>query len=326
MRVRIDSKKISSSSNIKNIGNSNVAVDEIKEQLMQQLLFGNNSCFLISGYRGTGKTTLIKKLEDEIQDKNYIFVHLNLSKYEDYSLILRKLIREIYLTLSSSKIYEQIKNKQLIDNIELLYDHTFYEIFSSSNIKNLKEFNSKLEGNFNLKDIVKYLLPLIAVVLSSLNISFNIFPELLKHSDVGILFLSICWFIIDGFKLKLEIQKRNSSVEELNRKSLYDNEIAEYHLRNMLEELKKEGIKTIFVFDELDKIENETDMASIISDLKPLLLSDLASFIVISGQKLYYKFINSSVLDDSIMTSIFAKNIHIPLTTNIGLEKLFKLI
>ncbi|MBA5711311.1 P-loop NTPase fold protein [Bacillus velezensis] len=323
MRVRIDSKKISSSSNIKNNVNYDVAIDEIKDQLTQQLLFGNNSCFLISGYRGTGKTTLIKKMEEEIQDKSYIFVHLNLSKYEDYSLILRKLIREIYLTLSSSKIYKQIKNKQLIDNIELLYDHTFYEIFNSSNFKNLKEFNSNLEGSFNLKDIVKSLMPLVVVVLMSLNISFDIFPNLFKNSDVGLLVLSICWFIIDGSKLKLEIQKRNSCVEELNRKSLYDDEIAEYHLRNILEELKKEGIKTIIVLDELDKIENENDMTSIISDLKPLLLSDLASFIVISGQKLYYKFINSSVLDDSIMTSIFAKSIHIPLTTNIGLEKLF---
>ncbi|MBU5247081.1 AAA family ATPase [Bacillus halotolerans] len=323
MRVRIDSKKISSSSNIKNNINYDVTVNEIKKQLTQQLLFGNNSCFLISGYRGTGKTTLIKKLEEEIQEKNYIFVHLNLSKYEDYSLILRKLIREIYLTLSSSEIFEQIKNKQLINNIELLYDHTFYEIFSSSNIKNLKEVNSNLEGSFNLKDIVKYLLPIMVVILTSLNISFDIFPMLFKHLDVSLLLLSICWFIIDGFKLKLKIQKRNSSIEELNRKSLYDDEIAEYHLRNMLEELKKESIKIIIVLDELDKIENEADMTSIISDLKPLLLSDLASFIVISGQKLYYKFINASVLDDSIMTSIFAKNIHIPLTTNIALEKLF---
>lgn len=323
MKVKVDSKKISSSTNKKDTDNSDIAVDEIKEQLIQQLLFGNNSCLLISGYRGTGKTTLIKKLEEEIQEKDYIFVHLNLSKYEGYSLILRKLIREIYLTLSSSKRYEQIKNKLLKDKIELLYDHTFHEIFSSSNIKNLKEFNSNLEGNFNLKDIGKSLLPLMIVLLSSLNISFDIFPKLFNHSDVALLLLGICWFIIDGFKLKLKFQKRNSSLEEINRKSLYDDEIAEYHLRNMLEELTEESIKIIFVFDELDKIENETDMANLISDLKPLLLSDLASFIVISGQKLYYKFINSSVLDDSIMTSIFSKNIHIPLTTNIGLEKLF---
>ncbi|MCL7874504.1 P-loop NTPase fold protein [Bacillus altitudinis] len=323
MKIKVDSKKISSSTNIKDTDNYDIEVGKIKEQLIQHLLFGNNSCLLISGYRGTGKTTLIKKLEEDMQEKNHIFVHLNLSKYEGYSLILRKLIREIYLTLSSSKRYEQIKNKLLKDKIELLYEHTFHEIFSSSNIKNLKEFNSALEGNFNLKVIVKNLLPLMIVLLSSLNISFDIFPKLFNHADVALLLLGISWFIIDGFKLKLKFQKGNSSLEEINRKSLYDDEIAEYHLRNMLDELKEENIKIIFVFDELDKIENETDMANLISDLKPLLLSDLASFIVISGQKLYYKFINSSLLDDSIMTSIFSKNIHIPLTTNIGLEKLF---
>lgn len=324
MKIKIDSKKMNSFFSKESISFSDMTTQDIKEQLRQQLLFGNNSCFLVSGYRGTGKTTLIKNLEEEIQEKNYIFVHLNISKYEDYSLILRKLIREVYLTLSSSEIYKQIKNKKLIDNIELLYDHTFYEISNSSNNKNIKEFNKSIEGNFSLKDIAKNVLPLVLVVLTSLNISFDIFPKIFESWEVVLLILSVCWFFIEGLKLNLKIQRRNSSIEELNRKSLYDDEIAEYHLRNMLEELKRENIKVIFVFDELDKIENEIDMTNIISDLKPLLLSDLASFIVISGQKLYYKFINSNVLDDSIMTSIFTKNIHIPLITNIGLEKLFK--
>lgn len=323
MKVKIDSKKISFTYEGKNIENSNIEVHEIKEQLMQQLTFGNNSCFLISGYRGTGKTTLVNKIEEEIEGNNYVFVHLNISKYENYSLVLRKLIREIYLTLSSNKVYEQIKNKQLIETIELLYDHTFYEIFKSSNVKNLKEFNINIEGNFNLKDVIKSLTPLVIVVLASLNISFDILTKMSGSWDFLLLALSICWFLISGLKLNIKNQKINSTLEELNRKSLYDDEIAEYHLKNILEELKKENIKVIFVFDELDKIENEIDMTNIISDLKPLLLSDLASFIVISGQKLYYKFINSSVLDDSIMTSIFAKNIHVPLTTNTSLEKLF---
>lgn len=324
MKVKIDSRKISSSSNLVNQDiKFDETVDEIIDQLKQQLLFGNKSCFLISGYRGTGKTTLIRRLEDKIKDDNIIFVYLNFSKYENYSMVLRKLIREIYLTLSSSKRYKLIKDKQLVDSIELLYDHTFYEVFSSSNIKNLKEFSSKLEGKFNVKDLAENLLPLIAVVFSSLNISFNILPVLLKNSNIAILVLSICWLIRNTLKLKLEIQRKKTSIEELNRKSLYDDEIAEYHLRNMLEGLNNEEIKITFVFDELDKIENEAEMESIISDLKPLLLSNLASFIVISGQKLYYKFLNSSILDDSIMTSIFSKNIHIPLATNIHLEKFF---
>lgn len=322
MKVKINSKKISSSSKLNDDINYNVEGNETIEQLKQQLIFGNNSCFLVSGYRGTGKTTLVSRLENEIKDDNVIFVRLNFSKYESYSLILRKLIREIYLTLSSSRRYKTIKDKQLVQSIELLYEHTFYEVFNSSNIKTLKEFSSKLEGSLNGKDIVKHSLPLIAVILSSLNVSFNIFHSLLKNSNVVILMASVCWLIIDGFKIKMELQRKNTSVEELNRKSLYDDEIAEYHLKNILEGLKNEGIKTVFIFDELDKIENDTEIVSIIYDLKPLLLSNLASFIVISGQKLYYKFLSSSILDDSVMTSIFSKNIHISLTDNISLEKL----
>jgi len=324
MKIKIDSQKINSNYIDGDVRNTNVEVQEIKDQLVQQLKFGNNSSFLISGYRGAGKTTLISDIEDEIKkDNNYVFVHLNISKYESYSLILRKLIREIYLTLSSSEVYKKIEDKQLKETIELLYDHTFYEVFKSSSVKNLKELNISMEGSFNLKDVLKAISPLLAVIIASLNISFDIISIMSGFWNIIVLILSICWFFITSFKLNLKKQKNNSALEELNRKSLYDDEIAEYHLKNILEKLKKEDIKVIFVFDELDKIENEVDMNNTISDLKPLLLSNLASFIVISGQKLYYKFINSSVLDDSIMTSIFAKTIHVSLSTNISLKKLF---
>ena len=57
MKVKIDSKKISSGSKLINDEiTSDIEVNETIQQLRQQLLFGNNSCFLISGYRGTGKT------------------------------------------------------------------------------------------------------------------------------------------------------------------------------------------------------------------------------------------------------------------------------
>lgn len=91
----------------------------------------------------------------------------------------------------------------------------------------------------------------------------------------------------------------------------------------MLKDLELQDIKIVFVFDELDKIEKDDEMEKLISDFKPILLSGLASFIVISGQKLYYKFSNANILDDSIMASIFSKSIHIPLTINETLENLF---
>ena len=324
MRIKIDSKKISYSyDNIENIvSNFN---EEILKQLEQQITNGNNSCLLVSGYRGTGKTSLIRKLENDIKDSKIIFINLNLPKYEGYSLILRKLIRQIYLKVLSSENYSILKknNPDLIENMEALYEHTFYEVFNNSSLKKIKEFSIHIKGDYNINDIIKKSLPLLILLLSTFNLNYNLIPEFINNSNVLIEIASLIWSIYSLIKISISFIKKNSHVEELNRKSLYDDEIAEYHLRNILEQLNEEGIKIVFVFDELDKIEDESEINRIISDLKPLLLSNLASFIIISGQKLYYKFIESNLLDDSLMASIFSKNIHIPLATNIVLEKLF---
>lgn len=58
MKVNIDSKKISSSSDLViEMDNLEDNLEKSIKQLKQQLMYGNNSCFLVSGYRGTGKTS-----------------------------------------------------------------------------------------------------------------------------------------------------------------------------------------------------------------------------------------------------------------------------
>lgn len=299
---------------------------ELIEQLEKQFLYGDNACFLVSGYRGTGKTTLIHTLEAQIKDDNVIFVHLNISKYENYSLILRRLIREIYLTFSSTDKYKEVKNrnKEITDKLELLYEHTFYEIQHNLNYKEIKEKNSNVTGIFSLKEIIIHSIPIIALIVSNFIDIFNITGELIKDLEVVWLIGSLVSIIVGSVKIKSEFSIKNNSTEELVRKSLYDDEIAEYHLKNILGQLKSEGIKMVVVFDEVDKIEEENEVKKIISEMKPLLLSGLASFILISGQKLYYKFIDANTIDDSIMSSIFTKNIHVPLARNITLVKLFE--
>ncbi|WP_026106384.1 ATP-binding protein, partial [Clostridium saccharoperbutylacetonicum] len=328
MKIEIDAKKISSSPNLFNY--ENTLDDETKEilnQLKQQLIFGNNSCFLISGYRGAGKTTLVNILKEEIKKSNNktMFIHLNFSRYEDYSLVLRKLIREIYMTFLNNENYKEIekKDRELVDSMKLLYERTFFEINNTSNRKMLTELDMKLESSFSIKDIFEKLGPSMAVIFAGVNLSFDFIPNVIKYFNIFLLFGSLVWFIYQSFKLNSYFEKKKTVISELSIKSLYDNEIAEFHLKNMLKDLELQDIKIVFVFDELDKIEKDDEMEKLISDFKPILLSGLASFIVISGQKLYYKFSNANILDDSIMASIFSKSIHIPLTINETLENLF---
>lgn len=128
--------------------NYNLEDVESIAQLESQILHGNPACFLISGYRGAGKTSLIKKVQKRLEkEKNILFIYMNFSKFEKYALILRKMIREIYLSLSDKQNeYAELKRKHedLIKTLELLYDRTFNEVSFNLNSKNLFELESTL--------------------------------------------------------------------------------------------------------------------------------------------------------------------------------------
>ncbi|SES13028.1 ATP-binding protein [Salipaludibacillus aurantiacus] len=324
MKIEVNSNRISLSPDVNNdVRISNDVLDEIIGQLKQELLYGVNSSFLVSGYRGAGKTTLVNRLIKMLYNEKIVFVNLNFTKYEKHTLVLRKLIRELYLSLYDSNKLKEIESKKLRDQIKLLYDHTFFDISSYSNLSNIKESNFRISNNIELKKLLKTIFPITAIVFSSFNLSFNFLPFILNQINIIALLGSIVWLLVDLVKINNNYQKTKTVSEENTRKSLYDDEIAEYHLKDILGKLKEEGIKTVFVLDELDKIDNELEMEGLISDFKPLLLSNLATFIVISGQKLYYKLLASNILDDSLMTSIFSKNIHVPLASDFELEKVF---
>ena len=325
MKIEIDAKKICISP-IEEIDKQAIKIDEIINQVSQQLVHGNNLCYLVSGYRGTGKTSLIRSIEKKLSDQdNVVFMHMNFSKYEEYSLVLRKLIRETYLALLESKSYIDIQktNPKLSETIERLYEHTFYEVINNHNNKTLEEVEVTLKFDINLKSIAKIIGATSIAIFTSLNIRLNLFEMFSKYFNMLILVSSVIWALFEAFKLSGKYGKSKTEFEEINRKSLYDDEIAEFHLKNILFQFKNENIKLVFVLDELDKIENEDEIEKIISELKPLLLSDLASFIIVSGQKLYYKLSNSNIIDDSIMSSIFSKVIHVPLSTHDSLENIF---
>lgn len=324
MKVHIEAKNITLSSNNDKNYIKNEAIDEIVNQLSQELIFGGNTSYLVSGYRGAGKTTFINSLVRKLEKHNVHFVRLNFSKYEEVSIVLRKLIRELYLTLQDTKMIDKIKDNDLVNQIKLLYDHTFFEISTYSSLMQVKERSSELTATSKISDILKKILPVIAVLLSGLNLKIGLLESFNKHIDIIILLASLLWFTFANTEIKYILSKRNSTSEERIRKSLYDDEIAEYHLRNSLSGLEKQGIKIVFVFDEIDKIDNNNDVINLISDLKPLILSNLASFIIVSGQKLYYKLLSSKFDDDSIIGSIFTRSIHVPLVNDFELQTLFE--
>ncbi len=324
MKVEINHLDISDSPFNKDNETTFIFENEEKiSQIVQELVFGNPTCFLVSGYRGAGKTSFIKKIEFDItNNSDIVFVYINLSSYTNFSFILRKIIRGIYLAFHDEK-YKKLLNKldeKTVKDLNLLFQRTFFNItnYSKESISKEKSIASKLE--FNLKNVFLIFL----VFVSAINLKFDLIP--LSSFGIDLLFFTISSIlaVITYFNLEGLIIKKDAKNSGIDSIELYDDDIAEYHLITILKNINENNIKIVFVIDELDKIENANDIELLITELKPIMLSGLASFLLITGQRLSYKYNLSHMIDDSIISSVFSRIIHVPLLSTTSFTKIFE--
>ena len=251
------------------------------------------------------KTSFINRIQERL-NSNFIKLNISLSKYEGYPILLKKLIRHLYIEYTNLVKEEKIEDTELSEKLGLLYDRTFNDIsFKHSEVKKgSSKFNTEL--SFNLKKV----LPLIILGLSALNLNIDILNN--TFSKYTLFIGSLIWSLLNAWNFKLSFSKERFKAIEKIRKSLYDDEIAEHHLFEVLEDLQSKNLKTVIIFDELDKIGDTKKVEEIIKDLKRLLLSGYANFFVVAGQGLYYQLEKSNLIDDPVLSSLFSKTVHIP--------------
>ena len=289
------------------------------KDLVQDIIQGNPTCYLISGYRGAGKSSFIKKLENEInsQEKNVLFVYLNFAKYEDRSIVLRKLIRNFYLSAEKHDIFKNRKkeNLEILTQFKELYERTFYEVSKNTNEKKEDRFTSTFSFRTNFKDLV-----LIAITLVvSIAIILGFKPQNWYS------WLLVIFPILGASFYESNRFHENSKSSEIKKSMLYDDEIAEHYFIKILNDFRNE-LKPVFVLDELDKIKDDELAESLINELKPVMLSGLSSFIVVVGQNLYYNYYSSQLTDDGILSSLFSKVHHVSLFSASELRLVFNKI
>lgn len=358
MKIKIAASKLTDSPYSAELADSFLFEDnDAITQFKLALKDGHPSSFLVSGYRGAGKTSFVNKVR-ELLEQETLFVSLSLAKYDSYPVLIKKLIRQMYLgfvetsknralvelsttenierrpvtqglikkiigrlrrgSVETSTI-EDIKRKKepedLADKFSLLYERTFNEITETRKDESKTDKSFSIENTFDLKKVIP---PFILVLLSGTNLAFSIIQ--IPYIGYVIFLASIIWLGI-SLEIKSKYTRNNATSAELLRKTLYDDEIAKYHLIKILSDLKESKLNVIIVFDELDKINSVEDVQKVIHELKSLLLSGLANFIVISGQGLYYQLEKSYNLDDPIISSLFSKTIHVPFLHYSSLKK-----
>jgi Cdc6-like AAA superfamily ATPase len=306
MKIPIEISKLTDSPYSPKLKESFLFEDsDIVEGFIHELNNAKPSTFLVSGYRGVGKTSFVNRIQEKL-DTSFININISLSKYEGYPSLIKKLIRHLYLEYYKLEKADNVKFIELNEKLGLLYDRTFNDVsFKYSEIgKGTSKVITDIEFN------IKKALPILFLILSALNFNIDVLNNTFSKY---ILFVgSIIWSLLASWNVKFSYSKEKTKAIEKIRKSLYDDEIAEHHLFEILEELKSNNKNVLIVFDELDKIGETEKVEDIIKDLKRLLLSGYANFFVVAGQGLYYQLEKSNLIDDPVISSLFSKTIHIP--------------
>lgn len=330
---------------------------EGKANLLQQIKLGNHLTCLVSGYRGVGKSTLVKDITEEIISKTSeevmiteessieksreeseeiitettvkkdvkkttkknnpkLVLFQNIDKYDEYTLFLRKIIRQLYLEISKNEL---IKNKiieessSMFDKIESLYENTYFDkkhiIHDNKSSSSFIAVESD-SGNFNVNDFLKEFSPIILPIITSIGVYKK---QISGYFNALAIIGSLLYLFLKNWRIKTKISKGYEKKIEIQKQTLYDDEIAEYQLFLIFEELKKMSIDVYIVLDEMDKVDDLSKLKQILSELKHFLLFESISTVVISGQHLLYESYQSNFEDDGMLSNLFSIKLHVPL-------------
>jgi Cdc6-like AAA superfamily ATPase len=327
VRLEIDYKKITHSPyNPKDTDSFFTFTTFEVESLLNLIVNTNESSYYVSGYRGVGKTSFIKKVEEELTKKNgFVFIHVCVSKYDKYEIIIRNFIRQFYFQIIESSWYKDNKGKNqtidaIIADITILNKQTFYEVnnenIKSESVSKTRVFNYELD----IKELLVFLIPFfISIIAFSVDFTSQL-PYKIILQIMGVIW-SILQFVKMGFTVTRS--KTKSSEHKETEKSFYDDDVAEYRFNNILNKLKESSdLKPVFIVDELDKM-SVKEAKKVLHLFKSTLLSGNANFIVVGGQELYYELYSLNEIEDPILCTLFSKTIHVPLKSVYELRELF---
>lgn len=114
---------------------------EIRE-ITERILYSEGGAFLITGYRGVGKTSFVNRAVQQIKDDLHLFnkdswriqvldIHLSLARSITPSDLMYYIIRNLYSKLQQEGIFDLL-DKQTQDDLTLAYQRTSLSIKRSS--------------------------------------------------------------------------------------------------------------------------------------------------------------------------------------------------
>lgn len=307
--------------------------NEKVDGLVYEILYGWPTCYLVSGYRGAGKTSFLKKVEEKCKQENarkenakkLLFVYSNFSRFENRTNFLRKIIRDLKETLADeSKGAEE----SVVAELDELYKKTFYAV-KQEHVKESQEEDST-EFTLNTKEFIQKIikalspivLPLVAEPLYYL-IPAASAAKTYEWIIKTIVFLaSILLAFYNTLQVTTKYTVKTTESHKNSEESLTDDDIINYYLERLIDKFSDAQYRLIFVLDELDKVD-DTELESLLKEMKPWLVRGMADFIIVAGQRLTMKYYQLRDGDDELLASLFSKVVHINLLPQYNFEIIF---
>ncbi|WP_432702932.1 hypothetical protein [Lysinibacillus sphaericus] len=327
MQIEIDIKKLTMSP----LEDQEFLISDFNTKsndLVKKIILSTPASYLVSGYRGVGKTSFInqfcKNLFEESNkiNESYLVIKLNVGKYKGFSNVLRSVIRSLYYEIDNLSKQPNMNNLKFSDTykeLKLIFTQTFKDVKITESLTIIDEKLFKTNYKIGMKQLLVAFTPLATVLIDKiLTITVSV-PFLISSLLTGI------WAISSLAFFSYENKKMVKNQSDFITSNLYDDEIAEYRLMNILKKMKDElNIETVFIIDELDKIVNNNEIEDLINEFKPFMLSGISNFLFITGQQMHYKYHYSKVNDDQVITSLFSSIEHISLPAKKDFFEIFK--
>ncbi|GAC1343425.1 MAG: hypothetical protein NVSMB27_03370 [Ktedonobacteraceae bacterium] len=270
-------------------------------KLARQIVRGEG-VFLITGYRGVGKSSFInqalqmlpplEETQDDASPWHCIPVKLSVAKASSVAHVLHPCIRKLHETLT-----QQEANNNLLEDAERLHLHDAYmrTVFKVSlqqgdSIATSKHVETQASFGIKLDDI-----------LSRIGIPFQV--------GVG----------IGARGAKDWNNQLGRTISSLD----YDEDGAEADIVSLIVMLARPRpstlggmrIKLVFVFDEMDKMELDTQK-DMVKQLKNLFLERYAVFLLVTSKAFYYQWWKDRKKEDEVLASYFTWISMVPLFTS----------
>jgi predicted Ser/Thr protein kinase len=279
--------------------------------LADRLMYSRGGAFLVTGFRGVGKTTFVHYALQLIRNQkaNYaglrgdfelLDVWINISRPVQPSQLMHLIIRHLYLRLKEASLLASL-DADLQDELETAFLRTSFEISSKS--MDAEETNLKAEFGYRP---VKWL-------------GLDFFGKLdssrtQKHSKEN----ALQYLPYDDRAAEFDIAKFASRLAQgISAPRNFWNRLRHWFGGDAAPGAASRGIKVVFVFDELDKLAKFSTahsdvMDSLLESLKGVFTSNEFSFVFIAGKEVYERWTQDVALGDSIYESIFAYDFYVP--------------